>query len=441
MRGAPDSIEGLTIPNISAMVSPEGKTYATPGHMYHDEIVRKILDEGKYVVQNEEALKYYPRDQVAKAEMMNNGWLSLYIGTNRKIYAEARTPVAFKNLQEVMWRIVKPTEEDQQREIQVDVDPKIAWGGTAGEFMEDSGGLERRLYSRKMEAAMLVKLIKIADGLDVAGMTKEAEIVDGVIEKFAAQHTIDIDARVKSRDPQTARSMINSYNTDIRNIQSLMSNRSDPANLSKLQAIAARNSIKLDGPDDYEGVMQLLNTTKGKYEALVGTAGGGGQEKGLLEMLLEKLKGFAGGAWAGVTSAGRSAGRAIGKAFGQISKEQTVELPSAPGHSLRPDMAGKFESFAQEWRNITGRPLKITDSWRSYESQVRLKAQKGRLAATPGRSRHGAGGAIDINLAASGVRSPAEWMRMSAIGAKHGFHVLGKRFGAAESWHFSDTGA
>jgi LAS superfamily LD-carboxypeptidase LdcB len=69
----------------------------------------------------------------------------------------------------------------------------------------------------------------------------------------------------------------------------------------------------------------------------------------------------------------------------------------------------------------------ITDGWRSYDSQVSLKKRKPNLAASPGKSIHGLGYAVDI----SATRRQKEWLN------KHGreFGIYAPIFGK-EDWHF-----
>lgn len=66
------------------------------------------------------------------------------------------------------------------------------------------------------------------------------------------------------------------------------------------------------------------------------------------------------------------------------------------GHRLRPDAAVAWNALQQAAAAELGRLIGVTDSYRSYEAQVDLKARKGSLAATPGRSNHGWGLAVDI---------------------------------------------
>jgi len=55
-----------------------------------------------------------------------------------------------------------------------------------------------------------------------------------------------------------------------------------------------------------------------------------------------------------------------------------------------------FAELNKAFRAEFGRNIKMTDSYRSYSSQVATKANKGWLAATPGYSNHGWGLALDI---------------------------------------------
>ena len=69
----------------------------------------------------------------------------------------------------------------------------------------------------------------------------------------------------------------------------------------------------------------------------------------------------------------------------------------------------------------------VTDGFRSYAQQVVAKRKKGKLAATPGRSRHGLGRAADLSL----TRAQQKWLE--ANGAKYGLRRL-----KSESWHWED---
>jgi len=66
------------------------------------------------------------------------------------------------------------------------------------------------------------------------------------------------------------------------------------------------------------------------------------------------------------------------------------------GHLLRCDAAAAYLKLASAYRAQFGKTLCITDSYRSYASQVDLYARKPSLAALPGTSNHGWGVAVDL---------------------------------------------
>ncbi|WP_328999839.1 peptidoglycan DD-metalloendopeptidase family protein [Kribbella sp. NBC_00709] len=66
------------------------------------------------------------------------------------------------------------------------------------------------------------------------------------------------------------------------------------------------------------------------------------------------------------------------------------------GHMLRCDAAAAYLQLASAYRAQFGKTLCITDSYRSYASQVDLYARKPSLAALPGTSNHGWGVAVDL---------------------------------------------
>ncbi len=66
------------------------------------------------------------------------------------------------------------------------------------------------------------------------------------------------------------------------------------------------------------------------------------------------------------------------------------------GHMLRCDAAAAYLKLATAYRAQFGKSLCITDSYRSYASQVSLYQRKPSLAALPGTSNHGWGVAVDL---------------------------------------------
>ena len=90
-------------------------------------------------------------------------------------------------------------------------------------------------------------------------------------------------------------------------------------------------------------------------------------------------------------------------------------LDRAAGHRLRCDAARAFDELSDAYRQRFGQPIAVTDSYRDYQTQVVLKRRKGRMAATPGRSNHGWGLAVDLG---GGINrfgtAQHEWMRTNA---------------------------
>ena len=89
--------------------------------------------------------------------------------------------------------------------------------------------------------------------------------------------------------------------------------------------------------------------------------------------------------------------------------------PEAAGFRLRADAAASAGRLATAFRAHFNAPLLLTDAYRTFASQVELKASKGVWAATPGTSNHGLGIAIDF---ASGINVDGSvqhlWMTANA---------------------------
>ena len=123
---------------------------------------------------------------------------------------------------------------------------------------------------------------------------------------------------------------------------------------------------------------------------------------------------------------------------GRIPADDLGELAFAPGESLRRDAAEQLERLDAAYRARFGHHLQIRDSYRSYASQVSVKASRGYLAAVPGYSDHGWGIAVDIN---GGVeeRSSAQHQWLVDNAAKFGWvnpawaQADGRK---PEAWHW-----
>ncbi|WP_251152700.1 D-alanyl-D-alanine carboxypeptidase family protein [Cellulosimicrobium sp. Marseille-Q4280] len=128
---------------------------------------------------------------------------------------------------------------------------------------------------------------------------------------------------------------------------------------------------------------------------------------------------------------------------GRIPANVLCDLSFAPGQSLRCDAAEQLEALAAEFEKAFGYALRITDSYRPYEDQVRLKAIKPYLAAVPGTSQHGWGLAIDVGgNVPSGTSAEYVWMRTHAPDYGWDNPSWARPNGSKpEPWHFEFFGA
>ena len=100
---------------------------------------------------------------------------------------------------------------------------------------------------------------------------------------------------------------------------------------------------------------------------------------------------------------------------GQIPAAGLCPLVGDPGESLRPAAAAAFNAMSLAYQKDTGSLLCITDSYRSYAEQVSVKAERGKWAATPGRSEHGFGRAVDLCGGVQDFGSAAHlWLKQNA---------------------------
>uniref|UniRef100_UPI00084941B7 M15 family metallopeptidase n=1 Tax=Cellulosimicrobium cellulans TaxID=1710 RepID=UPI00084941B7 len=100
---------------------------------------------------------------------------------------------------------------------------------------------------------------------------------------------------------------------------------------------------------------------------------------------------------------------------GQIPTDVLCEVSFAPGDLLRCDAAHQFEALNAKYREAFGTDISVTDSYRSFDEQVSMKASRGYFAAVPGTSNHGWGLALDLG---GGIQdygtAQYEWMRANA---------------------------
>jgi hypothetical protein len=107
---------------------------------------------------------------------------------------------------------------------------------------------------------------------------------------------------------------------------------------------------------------------------------------------------------------GKGPGAWGGYANGRIPMTALAHPVSAPRALFRPDAAAAFDQLNAAYRARFGTGISVTDSYRDYPTQVRTKAAKGHLAATPGTSNHGWGMAMDIGINSAQYN----WLRANA---------------------------
>ncbi|MGY1808900.1 NlpC/P60 family protein [Blastococcus sp. SYSU D00669] len=108
-----------------------------------------------------------------------------------------------------------------------------------------------------------------------------------------------------------------------------------------------------------------------------------------------------------------------GFANGRIPPSSLCRL-GVGGHALRCDAAASYAALSDAFRAAFGSPLCITDSYRSYASQVAAYRAKPRLAAWPGTSNHGWALAVDLCGGINVAGSP-QWTWMQANAGRFGF--------------------
>jgi peptidoglycan DL-endopeptidase CwlO len=114
----------------------------------------------------------------------------------------------------------------------------------------------------------------------------------------------------------------------------------------------------------------------------------------------------------------------------------------AGSHVLRCDAAAAFGAMDQAYAAEFGRQICVTDSYRTFDAQVRLYSTKPALAAVPGTSNHGWALAVDLCDGANSYGSPQyAWLMANAPlygWANPGWARQGG--GREEPWHWEFAG-
>lgn len=101
---------------------------------------------------------------------------------------------------------------------------------------------------------------------------------------------------------------------------------------------------------------------------------------------------------------------------GMLPEDALCPLWGTSGQVLQADAAAAFNAMSHEYAAQFAAPICVTDSYRSYDEQVSVKAAKPTLAATPGMSNHGWGVATDLCDGIESFTSPQHaWMLANAM--------------------------
>ncbi len=129
-------------------------------------------------------------------------------------------------------------------------------------------------------------------------------------------------------------------------------------------------------------------------------------------------------------------------ANGRVPRRALCPLRGEHGESLRPRAAAAFNALSRAYQKSTGKPLCVTDSYRAFDEQVAVKAARGKWAATPGRSEHGLGQALDLCGGVNRFGTAAhQWMKQNA--PRYGWvHPAWAEANGTlpEPWHWEFTG-
>ncbi|GLW12029.1 hypothetical protein Misp01_71570 [Microtetraspora sp. NBRC 13810] len=106
------------------------------------------------------------------------------------------------------------------------------------------------------------------------------------------------------------------------------------------------------------------------------------------------------------------------------------------GHELRADAAVAFISLNEAYRQRFGRPMCVSDSYRSLAAQQSVYYTRPGFAAVPGRSNHGLGLAVDLCGGVERFRS-AEFNWLEANSKRYGWiHPQWAYSNPFEPWHW-----
>ncbi len=121
---------------------------------------------------------------------------------------------------------------------------------------------------------------------------------------------------------------------------------------------------------------------------------------------------------------------------GQLSTDQLCKLWGS-GNYLRADAALALAELNAQFKAKFGRNLCLQEGYRSYSDQVRIRALRGYLAASPGTSMHGWGLAFDL-CRGDDSGAPKAWLDANA-GAFSFENPDWAKYRKYEPWHWEYT--
>ena len=129
-------------------------------------------------------------------------------------------------------------------------------------------------------------------------------------------------------------------------------------------------------------------------------------------------------------------------ANGQIPAMALCPVWGAPGQLLEAHAAGAFSALSRAFALQFGRPICVTDSYRSRTAQVAVYAAKPGLAAVPGTSNHGWGTALDLCGGIESFVSPEHAWLLANAPTQSWFHPswAGPTGSKPEPWHWEFAG-
>ena len=129
-------------------------------------------------------------------------------------------------------------------------------------------------------------------------------------------------------------------------------------------------------------------------------------------------------------------------ANGRLPDRVLCRLPGDSDEKLRADAAVAFARLAGAYQQEVGRPICVTDGYRTLAEQRVLRRIKPRLAAQPGTSEHGWGLALDLSCGVQSFRTPQHaWVARNADRFGWVLPQWARRGGSKpEPWHWEYVG-